>query len=465
MWSRGTSASRWRLTVFFGLSVLAGCAGDEAVAPPTAAGSRIAGSASAQVLAAVQGRSSRGWEDEQLRIEAELPGFGGMAIDPNGRVVINILPGVDVATARDRVRSGLERRGQIAAARALEREHDVRIQPASYAFSQLVNWKDEISTLRGLAGVHGIDADELANRVTMMIAPSSDEEAVREQVARAGVPISAIRFYKTASAVTAASLRDRFRPTGGGIQIRNSIGQRCTLGFNVTTWPAQQPGLLTASHCASGSFGAGSVGESVYQNSVVSGDLVGSISTNPAFNLTAAACGSFSLCANADAMFVSYGSGVSWSKRVAFTASMAVNYNSNGSISQTGWWTNVVAAGSVFQGQSVDKMGRTTGWSRGTVSNTCVNGDVSSTYRILCSHTVTGSRVGQGDSGAPVFIPPASGQITQPLTPLGVLFAGNNMNWQDLSDGVNYCQTACTYWFSDWSAISAHLNLVVNPNP
>lgn len=354
-------------------------------------------------------------------------------------------------------------------AAALGNPARVRYFTARYAFSTLVSWKEAMASRRSDGIIHGIDADEAGNNISLYTGDAASRSAALALATEAGIPSEAVKVIVSSPARAAASLRDRFRPTGAGTQIRNSASGRCTLGFNVRTWPGLVDGLVTAAHCASGSVGVGATGQVMYQNSFLTGDIVGTIATNPAFNLTAAACGSFTKCANADALFTAYNSSTTRQKRVAFTASTGLNY-SGGSITVTGWWTNVAPPGTVYQGQTVDKMGRTTGWTRGTVSATCVVSDVDSDadlvadYRILCAHRVTNSRGGQGDSGSPVFIAPPAGQITQPLTPLGILFGVTNMVQYDMSDQVNFCSTACTYLFSDWSAVQAHLNLVVDPN-
>ena len=62
-----------------------------------------------------------------------------------------------------------------------------------------------------------------------------------------------------------------------------------------------------------------------------------------------------------------------------------------------------------IRGQLVDKVGRTTGWTRGQVSNTCVNTGVSGTSIVLLCQTWVesiggGAIVAGGDSGSPTFI-------------------------------------------------------------
>ncbi len=79
-------------------------------------------------------------------------------------------------------------------------------------------------------------------------------------------------------------------------------------------------------------------------------------------------------------------------------------------------------------GEAANKVGRTTGWTRGTVSNTCVNTGVSgSTIVLLCQTFVTASGVivQGGDSGSPVFSL-SGGNATL----LGGLWGGNQSGTQ-----------------------------------
>src|SRR5439155_22136942 len=54
-------------------------------------------------------------------------------------------------------------------------------------------------------------------------------------------------------------------------------------------------------------------------------------------------------------------------------------------------------------GQTVNKIGRTTGWTQGQVTNTCVNTGVSGTNIVLLCQNFVDAGVGAGDSGSPVF--------------------------------------------------------------
>src|SRR5947199_4171844 len=74
---------------------------------------------------------------------------------------------------------------------------------------------------------------------------------------------------------------------------------------------------------------------------------------------------------------------------------------------------------SVLVGQTVNKVGRTTGWSQGQVTNTCVNTGVSGSKIVqLCQDWVSAS-VGPGDSGSGVFAITSGTDVQLRGTPWG----------------------------------------------
>jgi hypothetical protein len=147
-------------------------------------------------------------------------------------------------------------------------------------------------------------------------------------------------------------------------------------------------------------------------------------------------------------MFVKSSSTV-FSKRVARPTFVGVNYAA-GSTTLDSWWMNIAKAGLLpYVGLTVDKVGQTTGWTRGTVTQTCAAKVVEGAVK-LCSDAVTGSRAGFGDSGSPVFYPEVS---PDPLYALGILHTGG-----PIPQGQQICTNDCEYLFSSWSAIEVHLS-------
>jgi hypothetical protein len=420
----------------------------------------VAPTASAHLAAAAAGRLSRGFEDEILRLENRIPGLGGL-FRQDGDIVIYLQDPSqrgaamrELRAAASTVRADPAFRSQLAAG------NRVTVRTGKFPFSQLVAWQGAL--LRAVAGTPAllsVDADEARNQVHVHLVDGGSRAAVDAAIATLSLPPGAVHI-DFGPRVDAAHLTSRFRPTGGGVQIQNGSGGSCTLGFNITTEFWNETGLLTASHCAEGAIGAGATGGTIFQNTAAGGNEIGTVHLNPAFNRTDAECGGMSSCTYADAMMVIYSSASLSQKRIARTAFVGQNYGA-GSLDEVGWFTDISKAWfTPYVGMTADKVGRTTGWTRGTVNATCaavqVNGPGG--YMVLCADSYTGSRGGRGDSGSPVFYPPAGGD---PAWAVGILFAVAGIPF-----GQNVCTTNCTLFYSPWNAIELnHISRYFNYTP
>lgn len=138
-------------------------------------------------------------------------------------------------------------------------------------------------------------------------------------------------------------------------------------------------------------------------------------------------------------------------KQLAFGATMGSN-NSAGSLTFNTFRRDIGTVPVVITGQLVDKVGRTTGWTRGTVVTTredvLVNKGKPDEYLVLCGYKVEKGRALKGDSGAPVFI------NSSDFRPTGILFSGLCPEVGD-----------CFYYYSEWDNIRLHLGRTLNPIP
>ena len=432
---------------------------------------KAAGLAAAQLTAAVSGRTARGFEDDLLRLDAAIDGFGGMFRTAEGRVVA-YLP--DTAL-QSRARVVLARNDSLFSAddrvRSDVREGRVHFLPGRFRFSELVAWQQLI--LRGLppSALQTVDADESANRVNIGLARGTDRKGIHRALAALGVPTEAVHIEYDDRITLTTDLRD-FWPsyTGGGIQIMNNNApgdmRVCTLGFNVTSGDFDE-GFLTAAHCGPQAPWSGATNFSIYQPvgyPAYNQDMnLGSIHINPLWTRTDAECLGLKRCTWADVMFVKYDATKLYrTRRAVFTTATLGQNNSLGSTASAQRRDTLREVVS-FPGLVVDKTGRTTGWTRGTVQATCVaitlNYNIPEDARVLCADRVVGSAVGDGDSGGPVWIPGAPGGSASRA--VGVLFARQIRVGQDqVHDNMVSCytpQTQCTYWFANWRAIEAHL--------
>ena len=451
-------------TGFLLVVLLSACA-DDATGPDSRPPLQVPHSVSAQrqIDAAVHGRVERGTEDEILRLEAAIPGFGGVFLDEQGEVVVyapasvasNDLRGKLASLAArtrlgDKVRAGFRAGGQ------------VKIRKADYAFSSLIAWKEALT--KGLVRIPGVlatNADESINRIRVTIATADAGAAVLRAAAAAQVPTDAIATTVGLQPTAVVSLRQWYRPTGGGIQIVNNLGGRCTLGYNVTlTNPTGPTGFLTASHCASGPIGSGS-GGTIYQPQVQHwpSPILGTITSNPQFNYSDPACMGY-MCTRADVMYVANHQTAAGAKRVAKTAFVGLN-NNGGSISVTGWWSPIYSPADWAPiGEGISKVGRTSGWTKGTLAASCESPLVNNLYVVVCAGRVDNARWGFGDSGAPVFTRTDPNPDWGTTWRQGILFAGSGYLSPDPVEG-DYCYSTCSFWYSQWYWIEQHFGTQV----
>jgi hypothetical protein len=202
------------------------------------------------------------------------------------------------------------------------------------------------------------------------------------------------------------SLQGRVRPIIGGIQI-NFPGFLCTLGFNISG------GFITNSHCTNVQ---GGVNSTPYWQPLKSTDPV-QIATevaDPAY-VSGGTCPAGRRCRRSDSSRASYANGI------AFTIGRIAQTSRPGrSLTITGQWS-ITGEGVATVGQVVNKVGRTTGWSQGQVTNTCVDTNVSgSDITELCQNFVSAT-VGSGDSGSPVFAIGSGSNVSL----VGILWGGS----------------------------------------
>jgi streptogrisin C len=266
-----------------------------------------------------------------------------------------------------------------------------------------------------LAGVVFTDADETTGRLVVGVADRDVEGLIRARLAVLGVPSASVDVIETEPIVQVATLRDKVRPVVAGLQIRFS-GFLCSLGFNAIRDGVA--GFVTASHC---SDSQGSVdGTQYYQplNQVAS-EFIGTEIADPAYRRRIAGCPRGRVCRYSDANFSDGADNVNFDLGgIAKTTGP-----NNGSLEIAGAFS-ITGEGAAAVGQTANKVGRTTGWTQGTVTRTCVNTGVSgSNIVLLCQDFVeNGSAqiVAGGDSGSPVF------RGTSSVTLLGNLWGGNS---------------------------------------
>jgi hypothetical protein len=166
--------------------------------------------------------------------------------------------------------------------------------------------------------------------------------------------------------------------------------------------PVGTGGFFTASHCST----TNGVTDGAVETQ--GGSRIGYELYDPPYfdNTQNANCPANRHCRWSDVSFYAYDSGVSWQLgKIMRTTSYGLGLNNAGSttIDATNPRFTLIGGTSFGVGTYLDKVGRTTGWTEGAVSATCV--DVLqgiADHLILCQDQVDAYAAG-GDSGSPMF--------------------------------------------------------------
>lgn len=313
-----------------------------------------------------------------------VPGFGGFFLDAAG---------IPTAYLREPAQKAAVARALGAYFRAAGiRPSLLRVRRGQYDWAELERWQaGPGSAALAVPGAVFTDADEASNRLRIGVEHGAAAAGVRSALARAGVPAAAVIIEETAPVIRMATLQnDNSRQ--GGLQI-NFPGFLCTLGFNDGTGA-----FITNSHCTTTQ---GGVENTPYGQPLLSAGTVAVEVTDPTY-FTGGACPSSRRCRRSDAARARYQSGIQGAVgRIARTAAPNRKRNAleiTGSFTITG---ELLSGGVV--GNIVNKVGRTTGWTQGQITNVGVNTNVSGSNITQLGQTFVSAGVGGGDSGSPVF--------------------------------------------------------------
>jgi hypothetical protein len=274
-----------------------------------------------------------------------------------------------------------------------------------------------------LGGTVFADHDERVNKLVFGVENANAIPGVRVALARLGLASSEYVVEVTEPIHQMATLRDVFRPTQAGIQIH--FGQfLCTMGFNVSHSGGRS--FITNSHCTNRQ--GGTEGTQYFQpTSSVNGTVIATEAADPGY-FRGGACPKGKKCRYSDASRALYSSGVASNQGDILKTTGA----NNGSITVAGVFSVTSQDNSTTSfpiGTVVNKVGRTTGWTQGSVTRTCVHTAVSgSNIAQLCQTFVANAGgatvVGSGDSGSPVFSITSGDNVRL----VGILWGGSSDN-------------------------------------
>jgi len=345
----------------------------------------------------------QGAPDDPIALGRQVPGFGGFYLDERGTPVVYLKSAAQRVPAERALAPFLRQHGLSAT--------QLRVLPGRYDWAQLEDWFSRISAeVLPVRGAVYVDADEANNRVTIGLERGASVR-LRGAAARLGIPLDAVRFQETEPIRMVATLRSKVRPVVGGLQI-NFPGFLCSLGFNAIR--SGQRSFVTASHCTNVQGGAEATPYYQPTQTAAPAKIATEVS-DPNYSSSKPGCPPGFRCRFSDASRAAYtATTTSTLGRIAKTTGP-----NNGSVTISGS-LSITAEGAASVGQTVGKVGRTSGWTTGKVTNTCVNVGVTGSDIVQLCQNIVKARVRGGDSGAPVF------KGSSNVTLVGLLWGGND---------------------------------------
>lgn len=345
----------------------------------------------------------------QLDVALAVPGFGGYFIDETGSPTVYLTDVSKKADAAQALAGFLASFGWTAA--------DLKVRQAQYDYLQLDAWyRASWPQVLALSGAVSSDLDEGRNRLRFTGVDASVLANIATTLAGLGVPSAATVLQIRGPVRPSLALRDKVRPPYGGYQIQffplpaSPLVLVCTLGFNAVKNGVNS--FITNSHCSN--IQGGITVRTDYYQATRGGVLpnpdnfIGFEVEDPDYT-SGGDCPLARRCRTADVSREQYGAGQSFTiGRIARTTLLnSILASDDTTFFQIDPLNPSYRIGSEqatpVQGQVLNKVGRTTGWTRGTVVATCENVDVTdSDITQLCQGLVD-AFVDGGDSGSPVF--------------------------------------------------------------
>lgn len=275
-----------------------------------------------------------------------------------------------------------------------------------------------------LPGTVYADNDESIGKLAFGIENMASARGVQNRLRALGIDEDDYVLRLSPAIRNVVALTDAFRPTQNGVQI-NFTGYVCTLGFNVDFNGVRS--FITNSHCTNTQGGVEST--QYWQASrTTNPEVVATEVQDPPYLKNIAGCSKGKKCRYSDASRAVYAD-PSISTRGVIAQTTGVN---NGSLTVAGSFTITTQDAirtSFPAGTIVNKVGRTTGWTRGGTTQTCVNTNVSgSQVQLLCQTFVQDAGgatvVNGGDSGSGVFTITSGTNVEL----VGILWGGSSDN-------------------------------------
>jgi hypothetical protein len=343
----------------------------------------------------------------QLAVAQAVPGFGGYFIDDGRPTVYLTDPGQRDAAAQA-LAGFLDSFGWSAS--------DLVVRQADYDYLQLNSWygSAESPALAVSGAVFG-DIDEANNRLAFGGLDANALASMASVVSQTGIPAGAVSLQISGPVQQVATLRDRTRPPYGGLQIQffptpvSPLVLLCTMGFNAID--GVDTSFVTNSHCSN--VQGGTTLTTDYYQATRGGavadpaNFIAREAEDPDYT-TGGACPLGRRCRTSDASRAKYSAG---SPFVLGLIARAAQENTTGTTladtitvdSAAPSFSITAEQGTSVVGQTLNKTGRTTGWTSGPVTATCVTVNITASEITQLCQDLVDAHVAGGDSGSPVF--------------------------------------------------------------
>lgn len=390
----------------------------------------------------------RGLDREFAQIARDVPGFGGLARASDGSAILYLTDPTRAAAAKQAVAA----RARLLRGIDLSR---VQVRTAKFDYLRLTDWRSRLREGLDVPGLVFLDIDESNNQLRVGVQKGTSHDAVAAAITSLDVPADAVTVEDAEPVRFTTTLRDRVRATVGGLQIAFTSPELpagsffiCSIGFNARQATSSDTYLVTASHCTGTQGGVQHT--QLYQPTPLPENLVALEHLDPDYFVDG--CYPHRRCRFSDAALARYLPGVDAS--VGSIAATTLRGLTAGSITiDPGNPTFTITDAQPFSiiGQTLDKLGRTTGWTVGTVAVTCADVFVTDTdVTLLCQDGML-SGVGGGDSGSPIF--ESQAPFTKDVTLYGLLWGGANTTFGPL------------VWFSPLENIELELGAMIVTAP
>jgi hypothetical protein len=367
---------------------------------------------------------------EQMAVAQAVSGFGGYFLDETGAPTVYLTDPSRRADAEQALAAFLADRGFTAA--------DLRVRQGTYEYVQLDAWyRQARPDAFGVAGIILGDVDEAENRIRFGVASAAAAAAVHGVIAQLGIPSAAVVVQQRAPFTTAATLRDDVSPLQGGLQINFlnvggvvGVSLLCTLGFNAVIDGVSS--FITNSHCSQVEGGEETPTDYYQPLQDSDGDrmvnpenLIGTEADDPHWfiSLDCPLSPAFQ-CRWSDASRAAYIATAAAEATLGHIARTVRPSTSLDDVELTidGFFRIRREQARGVVGEVANKVGRTTGWTFGTTTETCVDVLALGTTHIRLCQEIVAAVVDGGDSGSPVFRRNGGGSN---VTLLGVLWGGS----------------------------------------